>query len=195
MPISRERLRELDDRFRLCVCCHVRTATMAIGTLQALILFFALASFSSHSIRPSEMYYSRFSTATNSNTDPVIFVGPESRNLDIEPLKASRDPDSFDTIVLLFGQLSGYSSDNFNGISPEHRHGPTSQTKSGADELFLNNGMLDSLFLQSLNYCYHIIGYIALQCLNAIRNILLLMPRRSWLRPFLVVAFALRTAS
>ena len=143
MPISRERLRELDDRFRLCVCCHVRTATMAIGTLQALLIFFALASFSSHSIRPSEMYYSHYSTATNSNSDPIYIVGPDPRNINSEPLKKSRDSNSFDSIVLLFGQLSGYSSDTFNDISPEHRHMMETQAKASTDELALNNSMFD----------------------------------------------------
>jgi hypothetical protein len=139
MPISRERLRELDDRFRLCVCCHVRTATMAVGTLQALLLFFALASFSSHSIRPTEMYYSHFSTSTNSNSDPIFIVGPDPRNINSEPLKKSRDSDSLDSLVLLFGQLSGYSSDTFNDITPEHRHVMETHPKTHADELVLNN--------------------------------------------------------
>ena len=141
MPISRERLRELDDRFRLCVCCHVRTATMAVGTLQALLLFFALASFSSHSIRPTEMYYSYYSTATNANSEPIFIVGPDLRNVNSDPFKKSRDSDSFDSIVLLFGQLSGYSSDTFNDITPEHRHALETQAKASTDELVLNNSM------------------------------------------------------
>lgn len=144
MPISSERLRELDERFRLCICCHVRTATMAVGALQALILFFALASFSSHSIRPSEMYYTHYSTSTNSNSDPILQVGPDPRELNTDTLKKSRDTDSFDALVLLFGQLSGYSSDTFNDINSEHRHGSRSQAKpSSTEELVLNNGMFD----------------------------------------------------